>query len=83
MHDEALGLDFWQEPVAVDVEVGFRISADIAEDVLGKLKAAGLETVEAIQNLQEAIEYQVQCDRQTDRQTERNEDRQTNGRTDG
>jgi len=58
MNDETLALDFWQEPVAVDVEVGFRISADIVEEVVGKLKAAGLETVEAIENLQEAIEYQ-------------------------
>merc|ERR1711872_264428 len=58
MHDEELDLDFWQEPVAVDVEVGFRVPAALAGDIVNKLHAAGVETTEAIENLQDAIDHQ-------------------------
>jgi len=56
--DENLGLDFWQEPVAVDIEVGFSVPAAIVDEVVESLKAKGLETFEAIENLQDAINYQ-------------------------
>ena len=59
MKDEELDLDFWQEPIAVDIEVGFRVNADLVEDIVEKLKGHGLEPSAAIENLQEAIEYQV------------------------
>ena len=59
MQDEAMGLDFWQEPIAVDHEVGFRVNSEIADDIVAKLKEYGIETTEAIQNVQEAIDYQV------------------------
>jgi len=58
MHDEKLDLDFWQEPVAVDIEVGFRANADVVGGIVEKLKAEGLEPSEAIENLQEAIDFQ-------------------------
>jgi len=58
MHDEELGLDFWREPIAVDVEVGFRVPSAKAEDIIAMLNAAGIKTTEAIENLQEAIDYQ-------------------------
>merc|ERR1712168_758193 len=58
LHDEELALDFWQEPVAVDIEVGFRVPAAIVHDVVGRLNKAGIETTEAIANLQEAVDFQ-------------------------
>jgi len=58
LHDEELALDFWQEPVAVDIEVGFRVPAAIVDDVVARLNKAGVETTEAIGNLQEAVDFQ-------------------------
>merc|ERR1739838_753433 len=58
MHDEELALDFWQEPIAVDIEVGFRVSAAIVGDIVAKLNKAGIETTEAIENLQQAVDFQ-------------------------
>merc|ERR1712243_508937 len=46
LHDEELALDIWQEPVAVDIEVGFRVPAAIVDDVVGRLNKAGVETTE-------------------------------------
>lgn len=58
MTDDDLGLDFWVEPVTVDFEVGFRVSGAIVADVTSQLKTAGMEPTEAIDDLQEAINFQ-------------------------
>merc|ERR1712002_968939 len=58
MHDEELALDFWQEPIAVDIEVGFRIPKALVDEVVAKLKEYGIEATEAIGNLQEAVDFQ-------------------------
>ena len=59
MMDDDLLLDFWLEPIAVGKEVAFRVNSADLESVNGKLKAAGIQVTEAIENVQDAVNFQV------------------------
>ena len=59
MHDDDLLLDFWLEPIALKKEVAFRVTAAESPAVNEKLAAAGIKATEAIENVQEAVNYQV------------------------
>jgi len=58
MHDDDLLLDFWKEPIAVGVEAAFRANVADLPGIHKRLEAAGIKATEAIENLQEAVNYQ-------------------------
>jgi len=58
-HDDSLNLDFWTEPVAVGKEVGIHVTPGAQETaVLAICKEHGIEHVEAIDDMQQVMDYQ-------------------------
>lgn len=56
--DDALGLDFWTDPVAVGKEVGIRVAPGEQETTL-RAALEGLQVVTAIDDLQNAVDFQA------------------------